>query len=99
MILTIKCIKCEKEFKKSFPDEKISRVIQGKELIQKIFPELSSEDRELYFISHLCPDCWNSLFHRGNSIKNQEEEYFTDEDIENIITEHYQHLEDIKNGK
>lgn len=99
MILTIKCNQCGKEFKKEFPDEKISRFIQGKELIQRIFPELSDDDRELYFITHLCPKCWDDIF--GVDTPNgYQEEYATDiEDIDRMAEEYYELQAEIAHGK
>lgn len=32
------------------------------ELIQNVFPEISSDDRELFFISNICGDCFDKMF-------------------------------------
>ena len=31
-------------------------------MVQDFFPDLSPEDRELFFISGICVNCWNSIF-------------------------------------
>lgn len=59
--ITVKCPSCGKEFSKEFDTVKIVRVMNG-ELVQDVFPELSADDRELFFISHICPTCWNNIF-------------------------------------
>lgn len=61
MIVTVKCPHCGKEFSKKFEDEKVFRILHG-EFVQDVFPELSADDRELFFISHICGDCWDELF-------------------------------------
>lgn len=96
MILTIKCIQCGKEFKKFFPDDKISAVIQGKELIQNIFPEMSTDDRELFFVTHLCTQCWDNIF--GVDTPKGYQEY-SDEDLEARAEEHYELQAEIEHGK
>jgi len=70
MIVTVKCSHCGREFSKKFEDEKVLRVLLHGELVQDVFPELSADDRELFFISQICGDCWDEIF---------------DEDIENKI--------------
>lgn len=96
MILIIKCTQCGKEFKKVFPDDKISKFIQGKELVQDIFPELTDDERELYFITHLCPECWDNIF--GVDTPKGYQEY-TDEDLEARVEQYYELQAEIKNGK
>lgn len=61
MIVTVKCPKCGQKFSREFEDEKVIRVLQG-ESAQDVFPELSASDRELFFITQLCPKCWDDLF-------------------------------------
>ena len=61
MIIKVKCPQCGQEFSREFDDTKLALLKAG-ELVQNVFPELSSEERELFFITHLCPKCWDSLF-------------------------------------
>ncbi len=79
MIITVKCPHCGKEFSKEFEDSKLKRL--HTELVQDVFPELSADDRELFFISHICGDCWDEIF---------------DEDIENKIELSAEEFADIK---
>ena len=85
MVLKIKCIECGKEFTKSFPDAEISRIIQG-ESPMKVFPNLSIDDRELFFMSHICPECWDKIF-------DKEEEFDT------MLEQHYELQSEIECGK
>lgn len=32
------------------------------DLVQNVFPEISADDRELFFISNICGDCFDKLF-------------------------------------
>lgn len=61
MILKVKCIQCGTEFSKEFDDAKIERLKNG-ELVQDVFPELTPDERELYFITHICGNCWDEMF-------------------------------------
>ena len=61
MKLTVKCPQCEQTFTKEFDDLKVLKYMQGGHP-QDIFPEISPEDRELFFISHICSKCWDDLF-------------------------------------
>ena len=61
MKIKVTCPNCGREFEKEFDDVKIDQLKKG-ELVQRVFPELSPADRELFFISHICGDCWDSLF-------------------------------------
>ena len=61
MIVTVKCPHCGQQFSREFDTTKVNRVMAG-ELVQDVFPELSADDRELFFISHICGDCWDELF-------------------------------------
>ncbi len=80
MIVTVKCPHCGQQFSKEFDTTKVNRVMAG-ELVQDVFPELSADDRELFFISHICGDCWDEIF---------------DEDIENKIELSAEEFADIK---
>lgn len=85
MIVTVKCPHCGKEFSKEFEDSKVLKVWSG-EIVQNVFPELSADDRELFFISHICPVCWDSIFGVEP----------TDEEIENLIELSAEEFADIK---
>lgn len=61
MKVTVKCPQCGKEFSKEFDDSKLAKLKAG-ESVQDVFPELSSDERESFFLSHLCPECWDNLF-------------------------------------
>lgn len=61
MTVSIKCKECGKEYKFDITEEQYNKYISGEGLIQDIFPEISSELREM-FISRICPDCWNKIF-------------------------------------
>lgn len=63
-----KCPMCGKETVFMVTDEQYQKYIDGKENVQRIFPELSCEEREM-LITGICPDCWNKIFP-----KNDEEE-------------------------
>jgi len=80
MIVTVKCPHCGQQFSREFDTTKVNRVMAG-ELVQDVFPELSADDRELFFISHICGDCWDEIF---------------DEDIENKIELSAEEFADIK---
>ena len=74
MIVTVKCPQCGQQFSREFDTTKVNRVMTG-ELVQDVFPELSADERELYFITHICPTCWDSIFGVEP----------TDEEIEDLI--------------
>lgn len=61
MIIEVTCPNCERTFSASFDDERIKRFENG-ELLQEVFPELSADDRELFFLTHFCKECWDELF-------------------------------------
>ena len=61
MTVSIKCKECGKEYKFDITKEQYNKYISGEYLITDIFPEISSELREM-FISRICPDCWNKIF-------------------------------------
>lgn len=64
MIVTVTCPQCEQEFSREFDDSKLARLKAG-ELVKDVFPELSLDERDLFFITHICPKCWdewNGLF-------------------------------------
>lgn len=61
MVVSIKCKICGKEHKFDITKEQFNKYANKEDLIQNIFPEISSELREM-FISRICPDCWNEIF-------------------------------------
>ena len=61
MTVSIKCNECGKEYKFDITKEQYNKYTSREGLIQDIFPEISSELREM-FISRICPDCWNKIF-------------------------------------
>lgn len=54
------CMECKKRFVVTVLADDYLKWKQGM-LIQKAFPYLSAEIREL-LISNICPDCWNIMF-------------------------------------
>ena len=83
MKITVTCPQCEQQFSKEFDTTKVNKVVFG-ELVQDVFPELTPEERELYFISHICPTCWDSLF--GVEEDDEDIEYdYPDDYIEDLI--------------
>ena len=62
--LNTKCRRCGKQFSITVDRKKfVNYMVSGeKELVQDVFPELTSVDRELFFISHVCGDCWDEIF-------------------------------------
>lgn len=67
--------------------------LQGKKNIQDIFPEMSPGDREFFFITGICPDCWDRIFVEPSS----------EEEISKIADElaeiHYEIQGEIERGK
>lgn len=57
----VKCRSCGRDFMFNVTDEQYKQYVNGENLIQRIFPELSASQREL-LISRTCEDCWNKLF-------------------------------------
>ena len=41
---------------------KILRLDNEKVHVHDIFPELSPEDREFFFVNGICPKCWDEMF-------------------------------------
>lgn len=56
-----KCSMCGKETTFTVTDEQYQKYIDGKENVQRIFPELSCAEREK-LITGICGDCWNKIF-------------------------------------
>ena len=58
----VKCRSCGRDFMFNITDEQYKQYVNGENLIQRIFPELSASQREL-LISRTCEDCWDKLFY------------------------------------
>ena len=58
--ISVKCTQCGKEFEFTVYEKDLESYNNG-ELIQRAFPYLSPEEREL-MISGYCPDCWKKLW-------------------------------------
>jgi len=62
--ITVTCIECGKTYElfvlKDSYDEYIANT-SGR-TVQEIFPNISCDDRELFFISNICGTCWNDMF-------------------------------------
>lgn len=62
VVLKTACTECGREFESEPLDpEKVARVELG-EHVQYVFPDMSSADRELFFLSGTCQRCWDSMF-------------------------------------
>lgn len=57
---TLVCAHCGKKVKVNFTDDQVKRLNEG-ELIQRVFPKWTSEQREL-LMSGTCGECWDKLF-------------------------------------
>lgn len=91
MKITVTCPQCGQQFSKEFDTTKVNRVVFGK-LVQDVFPELTPEERELYFISHICPMCWDSLF----GVEEDIETDYPDDYIEDLIELNAEEFADTK---
>lgn len=58
--VTVKCENCPVMMNFNTTKEKWARW-KGGELIQRVFPDLTPEQREM-IISGTCPICWNKMF-------------------------------------
>ncbi len=56
-----KCPNCGKEWSVDVYVEDFEKFARGEGLVQEIFPYLSADDRE-FFISGICPKCWDMIF-------------------------------------
>ena len=62
----VKCPKCGVRFlSKELPSEDVKEWFEtgglGCPHVQDLFPQLDADDRELYFMSHLCGECWKKV--------------------------------------
>lgn len=60
LVIAAQCIKCPTVKSFVIKPEDWNHWIAGG-LIQNVFPNMSVDDRE-FFISGVCPTCWNKLF-------------------------------------
>ncbi len=62
--LHTKCKRCNQSHSLTVNRKKLVDWLMsgGKELVQNVFPEVSKDDRELFFISNICGDCFDELF-------------------------------------
>lgn len=58
------CNRCKKSYKLEVNRKKLVNWLKSgeEELVQNVFPEISADDRELFFISHICRDCFDKMF-------------------------------------
>ena len=91
--LTQKCVYCGNEKSIIIPIQDYVAYLQGESSIQEVFPEMSPDDREFFFISGICPDCWDRMFQEPSS----------EEDIDAIADElaemHWEIEGEIARGK
>ena len=55
-----KCVECGNVKSLEVESEKLKRLYNEK--VHDVFPELSPEDREFFFINGICPKCWDEMF-------------------------------------
>ena len=55
-----KCIECGDVKYIEVESEKLKRL--DTEKVQDVFPELSCEVREFFFVDGICPKCWDEMF-------------------------------------
>lgn len=60
--ITHECVFCKCERSIIVPMSDYITYLQGERSIQDVFPEMSPDDREFFFISGICPDCWDKIF-------------------------------------
>lgn len=99
MIVTVKCSHCGREFSKKLEDEKVIRVLLHGEPVQDVFPELSANDRELFFVSQICGDCWNKLFGVTEPKDNEENADIPQGMIDEMAEMYYEMQAEIARGK
>lgn len=91
--VTHQCRMCKKEKSIIISMEDYITWLQGKKNVQDIFPEMSADDREFFFISGICSDCWDKLIVEPSS----------EEEINKIADElaeiHYEIQGEIERGK
>lgn len=55
------CTECKTSFTTQVTESGLLAYKAG-EPVQRAFPELSTEARELFFISNICGTCWDEMF-------------------------------------
>lgn len=61
MKVKVECQYCGKEYLLNISEDQYNKLLEGKELIQNIIPEVDPGIREI-LISGLCPKCWDKTF-------------------------------------
>ena len=61
MKVNTKCPYCKKVTVLEMTDSQYYEYCLGNKYIQDIFPDWTSEEREM-LITGICPDCWNKIF-------------------------------------
>ncbi len=61
------CPECGKPHEVHATLEQYIRYMNREDLVQNIFPELSSVERE-YLITGYCEECWNKMFGNSNDL-------------------------------
>lgn len=91
--ITHQCRICNKEKSIIISMEDYITWLQGKKNVQDIFPEMSADDREFFFISGICSNCWDKFIAEPSS----------EEEISKIADElaemHYEIQGEIERGK
>ena len=59
--VSVECVSCGKVYHIDMTQEQYDRLLERKECIQDILPEVEPGIRELV-ISGICPECWNNMF-------------------------------------
>lgn len=91
--ITHECPLCKKEQSIIIPMSDYITYLQGEKNVQDIFPELSADDREFFFISGICPDCWDGIFPEASS----EEEI--NKIVDDLAEMHFEIQGEIEQGK
>lgn len=61
MKIKVECQYCGNKYLLDISEDQYNKLVEGKELIQNIIPEVDPGIREI-FISGVCPDCWDKTF-------------------------------------
>jgi hypothetical protein len=67
LTLSVTCVSCDKAIEFQVPADGYEKRLNG-ELIQRCFPALSNDLREL-MVSGICPKCWNKMFNIREMIR------------------------------
>jgi len=66
------CVECKTRHTADVPAQGMFWYNQG-EFVQKAFPDLSADLRELFFISGVCKDCWDAIFSGNDDFDDSED--------------------------